>query len=95
MPVPKSVVTSVACPAVATAILAPNQARKAAAIFNGTDKTLYIKMGTGVSSSSYTLQMVSGAYFELQLPAYAGAIEAVATAAGLGSIFITEYTEGF
>lgn len=91
----KSIVTTVPFPGAPTVLLEPNQLRRAASFCNVTSAVVVLKMGTGVLFASFTVSLLPGAYFELQLPAYTGQVEALATGAGVGSIMVTEYIDGF
>lgn len=60
-----STVTSVAGAAADTMLLAYNVNRLGATIFNDSTATLYLKLGTGSSLTSYTVQILPDAYYEV------------------------------
>lgn len=72
-------------------LLDVNGARKGASIYNNTTGlTLYVKLGKGASSSSFTVLLNPGDYYEL--PAnYRGRVTAAWSAAGAGEAFTTEF----
>ena len=86
-----SAVTSVASATSNTVILASNATRVFAAIFNGANKTMYIKLGTTASTSSYTIQLFSGSYWEVPND-YTGEIDAVWATGPTGNALVTELT---
>lgn len=64
-----------------------NVGRRGATIFNDSTQTLYVKFGSGVSSSSFTVLLVAQAYYELPNPVYLGMITGVwASANGFARI---------
>jgi hypothetical protein len=77
-------------------ILAANPARSQASVFNDSAATLYLKLGTGVSATSFTVKMAPGSLYELPQPAvgkpYQGIITGVWSAAGAGAARVTELT---
>lgn len=87
-----SAVTSVAGSATTVSLLALNTARKNAVFFNESTAILYLKLGATASTTSYTVQVPPGGYFELPLiKIYTGAIDGIWSAAN-GSVRITELT---
>lgn len=83
-------ISSVASSASNINLLASNANRKMAAIYNDSTATLYVKLGATASTSSYTVQLISGAYYELPVPAYSGQIDGIWATAN-GNARITEY----
>lgn len=71
-------------------LLASNASRKMAMIYNDSTSDLYVKLGTTASTSSFTVKMVSQAYYELPIPVYTGQIDGIWTIA-VGSARMTEY----
>lgn len=87
-----SAVTSVAAAASDTSLLASNSSRKGAAFFNSSTATLYLKLGTASSTSSYTVQIGAQGYYELPfIFVYTGAINGTWSSA-TGTVLITELT---
>ena len=85
-----SVVTSVPAAVTNTVVLTPNQNRIFASFYNNGAKTMYIKLGTGASTSVYTIQLFSGSYWEVPQD-YQGEIDAVWGSAS-GNALVTELT---
>ena len=46
-------------------------------IFNDSTQVLYVKFGATASSSSYTVQLAAGAYYEFPQPAYSGNVDGI------------------
>jgi hypothetical protein len=59
-------VTSVAAAVADTLLLAANKSRKAATVYNDSLATLYLKMGSGASLTSFTVRVPSNGYYEVQ-----------------------------
>lgn len=85
-----AVVTSVAFSNSNVTLLASNAARRMAMFYNDVDKAAYLKLGATASTSSFTVKMLPGAYYELPLPCYTGIIDALWDVSGTGSMRITE-----
>jgi hypothetical protein len=84
--------TNVSGSATSVSILASNASRKNAMFFNDSSATLYLKFGTTASTTSYTVQLVSNAYYELPVgKIYTGAIDGIWSAAN-GAVRVTELT---
>lgn len=87
-----SAVTSVAGSATSVSLLASNASRKGATFYNESTAILYLKLGATASTSSYTVQLVAGAYYELPfVKTYTGAIDGIWASAN-GNVRITELT---
>ncbi len=80
----------------AVTLLAANPKRSNAAIYNGGTGTLYVSLGTTVSSSVFTIAMVAGSYYELpnggNSGVYSGVITGVWSATGGTGANVTELT---
>lgn len=75
-----------------TALLAATAGRKQAMFFNDSTAILYLKMGTTASTTSYTVQIPAGGYYELPSPSvYTGIIQGIWSAVN-GAVRITELT---
>lgn len=86
-------VTSVNDSASSQSLLASNSARKGAMFFNDSSSTLYLKLGTTASTTSYTVQIASLGYYELpNTKVYTGAIDGIWSADSSGAVRITELT---
>jgi hypothetical protein len=57
--------TSVAAVVSDTAVLATNKLRLGASVFNDSTAILYLKLGTGASTTSFTVKMAPGSLYEL------------------------------
>ncbi len=67
-------------------LLAGNAARKGATVYNQGGGTLYLSLGTTAASlTSYTVQIVPGAYYEVPFK-YTGAIHGIMSAAGTARV---------
>lgn len=85
-----SAVTSVASSASSVSLLASNSARLGATFYNDSMAILYLKLGATASTTSYTVQMAAGSYYELPTPhLYTGAIDGIWASAN-GNVRITE-----
>jgi hypothetical protein len=82
--------TSVAASASSVNLLALNSNRLGAAIYNDSSVTLYVKLGTTASTSSYTVQIAPLGYYEVPY-GYTGNIDGI-WASATGNARITELT---
>ncbi len=98
MPADTSTVTSVAAATSATTIAAANTARRGLFVYNDSSATLFLKLGTGATTTSYTVQVAPAGYWELPtvqatrsevLGGYSGAVTGV-WASATGSARVTE-----
>jgi hypothetical protein len=80
-------VTSTAASITSVTLLAANAARLAAAVYNDSSATLYLKMGANASTSSFSIKVAGGGYFELQ--GYTGIVDGIWDTAN-GSARVTE-----
>jgi hypothetical protein len=85
--------SSVAASATAVTLLAANGSRKGATIYNDSSAVLYVKLGSGASTTSFTALLVgngggAGGYFEVPA-AYTGIITGI-WASATGAARITE-----
>ena len=46
-------------------------------IFNDSSAILYVKFGATASTTSYTVQIAAGGYFEFPVPLYAGQVDGI------------------
>jgi hypothetical protein len=84
--------TAVVSAAVDTSLLALSTSRYGATIFNDCDKTLYVALGSvAASTSSYTVQVPAGGYYEVPFN-YCGVVRGIWAAAPTGNAVITELT---
>jgi len=47
------------------------------AVFNDSSAILYLKFGATASTTSYTVQLAAGAYYEFPQPAYSGQVDGI------------------
>jgi hypothetical protein len=85
-----SVVTSVAAAVADTVLLAFNILRLGGTVFNDSTAIMYLKLGTGASTTSYTTQVARNGYYEIPF-GYIGPMNAYWTAA-TGNARVTELT---
>lgn len=83
-------VTAVVSSATVVTLLASNSSRLGATIYNDSSKVLYLKLGTAASTTSYTTQMLPGAYYEIPT-SYSGIITGLWSAVN-GNALVTELT---
>lgn len=85
--------TQVADSATAVALLAENSRRHGASIFNDSSAALFIGLGvTEVTTTNYTVKLVSGAYYETPYR-YTGEVRGIwASDPNDGGAKITEFT---
>lgn len=86
-----STVTQVASSATNVQVLASTAGRKGASFFNDSTQVCYLKLGTTATSSSYTVKMAAGDFYEAPFPCYTGRIDAIWASAN-GNMFVTELT---
>jgi hypothetical protein len=72
-------------------LLAANSARLGAMLFNDSSAALYVKLGATASTSSFTVKLAAGGYFELPHPCYTGIIDGIWDSA-TGAARVTEVT---
>lgn len=84
-------ITSVTSSTSVQTLLAANANRLGATIYNGGSKDLWVKFGSGASSSSYTVKMVKDAYYEVPY-GYTGIITGIWDTSPSGSALMTEMT---
>lgn len=82
--------SSVAGSASSASLLAANTSRLGATIFNDSVSPLYLKLGTTASTSSFTVKINPGGYYEVPF-GYSGAIDGIWDTA-TGNARITELT---
>ena len=85
-------VTTVNSTATSTTLLAANANRIGATFFNTDANNLYLKFGATASTSSFTIKIATGAYYELPQPVYRGIIDGIWDVDGAGLVAITELT---
>jgi hypothetical protein len=91
-PATASVVSAVAQTVVSTTLLAANPARRAASFMNDSPGFLYLKLGLGALTSSYTVKIGPNGFYEIQHPGVTVDVTGVWGAAGPGFCYVTELT---
>lgn len=82
--------TNVASSATNVTLSAANTARKSWYVFNDSTQVLFVKFGVTASNSSFTVELVAGAYYEMPGTAiYSGQIDGI-WASAQGSARVTE-----
>jgi hypothetical protein len=81
---------NVASSATNVTVFAANGAARMRTVFNDSTAVLYLKFGATASSSSYTVQLAAGAYYEFPQPVYAGQVDGIWASAN-GSARTTEW----
>lgn len=82
-------VTSVNVTTSSTQLLAANVNRKAVIIFNDSGANIYVKYGTGATTTSFTWRVANNGVLEIYNNIYNGVIHAV-RASGTGDVRVTE-----
>lgn len=71
-------------------LFAANAASRARAIYNDSTAVLYVKFGATASTTSYTVQLAAGAYYEFPQPVYGGLVDGIWASAN-GAARTTEW----
>ena len=82
--------STVAASTTSVELLAANPARKGAQFWNTSPSTLFVKLGSAASATSYSFQMGTGDYYEVPY-GFTGAIDGLWQSA-IGNVLITELT---
>lgn len=70
--------TNVAASVLNQTLLALNGSRRVATFFNDSATgTLFLKFGTTASTTSFTVKLIPGAYFEIPQPCYSGRVDGI------------------
>ena len=83
-------VTQVSSSATNVTLIAANTSRLGLAIFNDSTQILYAKFGATASTTSYTVQVAAGGYYEDPF-GYSGRIDGIWASAN-GNAYVTELT---
>lgn len=86
-----STLTNVSASASNVQLLASTAGRRGAMFVNDSTASLYMKFGTTATTSSFTVKVGPGGYYEMPLPIYTGQIDGIWSAAN-GAVRITELT---
>lgn len=88
-PATSATLANVASSASNVTLQASNANRRGLMIFNDSTAILYVKFGATATSSSYTVQMAAGAYYEFPSPIYTGIVDGIWASAN-GNARMTE-----
>lgn len=90
--IPSASVSSVASSATVVTLAAANEFRTQLTIFNDSTAALYVKLGSAGSTSSFSIKMGAGSYFELAggSTVYTGVVTGLWDAVN-GACLVTEY----
>ena len=69
--------TNVASSATNVTLFAAASDTNGRAVYNDSTAVLYLKFGATASTSSYTVQIAGGAYYEFPQPVYAGQVDGI------------------
>lgn len=87
-----STLSNVSASASNVTLLSSNSSRKGATIFNDSSSALYVKFGTTSSTTSFTVKIAAGGYFEIPGPTvYTGILDGIWDSAS-GAARVTEIT---
>jgi hypothetical protein len=81
---------NVSSSASSTTVFAANGAAKGRTVWNDSTAVLYLKFGATASTTSYTVQLAAGAYYEFPQPLYGGVVDGIWAAAN-GAARTTEW----
>jgi len=84
--------SNVSSSASSVTLKAANTSRRGLLIFNDADKTLNVKYGATASSSSFTVQIAAGGYWEMPKPIYQGTLDGIWATGPTGAARVTELT---
>ena len=81
--------TNVSGSASSVSLLASNANARVRTVFNDSTANLFLKFGTTASTSSFTVKIAAGGYYEFPQPLYTGACDGIWDAAA-GNARLTE-----
>lgn len=73
-------------------LAAANAARLGLLVFNDTDGALFLKYGATATTSSFTVKIAAGGYWEMPTPLWAGIVDGIGTGGSTGATRVTELT---
>lgn len=68
-----------------------NADRRGAMFMNDSSQACYVKLGINASTSSYTVKLLQGVFYEME-PVFTGRIDVVFDNTGTGALRVTEVT---
>ncbi len=93
-PATSSVVTSVAASVVTVTLLAanPGSIPRQASVFNDSNRRLFLKLGAGATTASFTARVSPGGFYEITTAGFDGILTGIWPAGAAGSARVTELT---
>lgn len=88
----EATLSSVADTDSSTTLAAENTDRVGLLVFNDSAAALYLKYGATASSTSFTVKIAAGGYWEMPRPVYVGLIDGIWASNGSGAARVTELT---
>lgn len=76
-PSQSATLANVASSASSVTLFAASGTTKARTIYNDSSAILYVKFGATASTTSYTVQLAAGAFYEFPQPCYAGLVDGI------------------
>lgn len=83
-------ISSVAASASNQTLAAADSTRRGLMVFNDSDKDLYLKYGATASTTSFTVRIAAGGYWEMHQPIYLGIIDGIWATGPTGSARVTK-----
>lgn len=83
---------NVAASASSVVLRAASTDRTGLAVYNDSTSILYLKYGATASTTSFTVKMSAGAYWEMPFPIYTGTVDGI-WASATGNARVTETTD--
>ena len=68
---------NVSSSATSVAVFAATAYANGRTVYNDSTQVLYLKYGATASSTSYTVQLAAGAYYEFPQPVYSGEVDGI------------------
>ena len=88
--VPSAVAVAVPASGTTVELAAAHTHRRGLLIYNDADLPLYVKLGMGASTSSWTVKLYTNDAYELPNPMYLGSVTGVWAAGAVGQAMVTE-----
>lgn len=82
--------SNVSSSASSVTVIAANDFARGRTVYNDSTAVLYLKFGATASTTSYTVQLAAGAYYEFPQPLYTGVVDGIWSAAN-GAARVTEW----
>ena len=59
-------------------------------VYNNSRASFYLSLGSVASTASYTVKLISNAFYEIPFPIYTGVITGIWATSGSGNVMVTE-----